>query len=109
MDSDAGVVPAAEGSLAVVKILLQHGADVSRAPLAVYPAALAGRCDIVKTLLAAGARLGSGIYDNMNVLHGVQDPAVLVVLIEAGVDVNVGGQGITPLMTALRCGYIKVI
>ncbi len=107
--SDYGMFAATVGSPELVKIFLSLNAKHStvemegRSPL--YAAALAGHRDIVKALLDGGADHGKAPRP----LHFVQDPEVLAVLLEDSADVDGPTKDQeTPLLAALRCGYMEV-
>ena len=93
---------AAEGFKDIVELLLVHGANASSHPLPMHPAVLAGHRDVVKTLLAAGADLGSTGEFGVLCFAEVPDPKLLAALLGAGADVNaITEEGQTPLMLAL--------
>ena len=103
-------ISCAVGNLEIVKLLLAHGAEPSRpswgfphAPLNV--AAIEGHRDVVKALLDAGADYRRA----PSPLCYVKDPDVLVLLLEAGADVDaIRGDGDTPLLTAICGGHYEV-
>ena len=89
-----------------------------------YAAALAGQLDIVRAFVAAIAAVPEDVVecsacdmDNSSMLHLVQNPDVLAVLLAAPSNfgpcgrtyVDFSKDGETPLLAALRCGYTEVM
>lgn len=111
------MVAAFRGRLAVVRLLLQHGAAVNKRDgtglTALMAAASQGDTDMVRHLLSAGARPNMAMKDGntaliLSAINGNGDIPPL--LIAAGAAVNQANRaGNTPLLLASYVGNLRVV
>ena len=105
---------ARRGQVVVVEELLRHGAvrDVRDAhgltPLEL--ALLAGKTQVARSFLQAGARLDPQALLQVLVDQGVSDRDTLGLVVAQGADVNAAdAQGTRPLHRAIRSGQVRVV
>ena len=111
----SAIIQAAEyGHAEIVRLLIEHGADVNATKTgatALMLAAAKGRAEIVNMLLEAGADIAHKDYTNKQALHyaaqfGRTD--IARALIDTGADIEaVDRKGSTALMFAAGNGYIE--
>ncbi|MBN1578688.1 MAG: ankyrin repeat domain-containing protein [Chitinispirillaceae bacterium] len=108
----------AKGDLALVKKLIDEGANVNNADAsgrtALLEAAWGGYNDVVKFLIERGAKVNSADTSGFTpLMRAIEDGhgAVVTALIKHGADVNTRGnvRGLTPLMLAAERGDVKTI
>ncbi len=103
------IIAAANNQIEMVKLFLEHGADINRlsTPVTLCPTALAaaafrGYADVVRLLLSHGADIEKRGYQGRTALFS-WNPPVVRLLLEHGADVNArDNYGDTPLMSALH-------
>lgn len=97
-------IAAQKGRTRILQLLLEHCKDTNRVnslsgPL--HMAAVKGYRDIVGLLLASGAHANATFEGSVPVLMATSDPAIMLMLMDAGADPNCGDEdGRTPLMRA---------
>jgi ankyrin repeat protein len=113
-DPNDGSLPAAalSGNVAVVSLLLDHGADLGRyGGHALYEAARAGKDEVVLLLLERGADARGGPGAESTPLHRAASscgPEVVRALLARGADPNARGPNdYTPLLHAASAGKIE--
>lgn len=108
-------IAAAAGADNLLSFLIQSGARLGySAEVAVLRAAMAGRLNAVRTLLAAGVDVRSRDVRGYALLDDVlaknADFDCIVAILDAGADVNaVNGDGNTPLMRAAETGNVGIV
>ena len=109
---------AERGQTAIVKVLLDAGADINKtgiAQSALFVAAERGYEDTVNLLLERGAKTdpkstGRVRASGGTILHATYKPAIIAALIKHGADVNeINYKGVTPLMGAAQDGNLEKI
>ena len=111
---------ASKGHVAIVKILLAHGADANATDWSgdtpLRRAVKNGYLDIVKSLVEYGAnvhgkdKLGRTLLHSVVMVRGERTVIVKTLVIEYGVDINIrDDEGFTPLQKATAFGHSNIV
>ncbi|XP_008546906.1 putative ankyrin repeat protein RF_0381 [Microplitis demolitor] len=117
-------VAAIANSLEMVKLLVDHGADVNAhcknrgdGYSALHYAAMNNNSAMIEFLLSKGARVDIKSNNEKTILHfaiGTKDKDIVKRLLDAGADVNIKSNtnyfdGITPLLEAVRLNLKEIV
>lgn len=113
------MVAAGGGNLAVVKFLLDYGANINQKSIegstAIMPAISQGKTDVVKYLISKGAsinyKITSGFrFSPIQLAAQLGYTEIVRELINGGADVNlIAGDGTTPLISAACKGHVEIV
>jgi ankyrin repeat protein len=111
------------GSLDIIQLLLDHGADINASPAAqegmtaLQAASRAGSLDVVRRLLEAGADVNASpaLHSGMTALQAASRAGsldIVQLLLDHGADINASPaaqEGMTALQAASRAGSLDVV